>query len=95
MLAGPGIHRCDDDQHDRNGYVATDATYDDFHDVQGVQFPNQIRIWRPQEEYTITLHMVKIELNKPLTPDQFALDQPPGSTLINLDDHVHTASGGN
>ena len=81
--------------YDRNGYIATDATYDDFHDVSGVQFPNQIRIWRPQEEYTITLHMVKIELNKTMTPDQFALEQPPGSTLINLDDHVHTASGGN
>lgn len=81
--------------YDRNGYIATDATYDDFHPIDGLQFPNLIRIWRPQEEYTITLHIVKIELNKPLTPDQFALDQPPGSTLINLDNHVHTASGGN
>lgn len=81
--------------YDRNGYVATDASYDDFHPVEGVQFPNLIRIWRPQEEYTITLHMVKIELNKPMTPDQFALAQPPGSTLINLDDHTHTAAGGN
>ena len=81
--------------YDHNGYVATDATYDDFKPVNGMQFPNMIRIWRPQEEYTITLHIIKLDLNKPMTPEQFALDQPPGSTLVNLDNHVHTASGGN
>jgi len=81
--------------YDRNGYVATDASYDDFRSVDGIQFPYLIRIWRPQEEYTITLHLLKIELNKPMTPDQFALSQPPGSTLVNLDDHTHTASSGN
>ncbi len=81
--------------YDRNGYVATDASYDDFKPINGMQFPNLIRIWRPQEEYTVTLHIVKLELNKPMTPDQFALEQPPGSTLVNLDDHLHTATGGN
>ncbi len=81
--------------YDRNGYVATDASYDDFKPIDGMQFPNLIRIWRPQEEYTVTLHIIKLELNKPMTPEQFALEQPPGSTLINLDNHVHTASGGN
>jgi outer membrane lipoprotein-sorting protein len=81
--------------YDHNGFVATDATYDDFKPINGMQFPNMIRIWRPQEEYTITLHIIKLDLNKPMTPEQFALDQPPGSTLINLDNHVHTASGGN
>ncbi|HEY3927541.1 MAG TPA: DUF4292 domain-containing protein [Candidatus Koribacter sp.] len=81
--------------YDKNGYVATDASYEDFQPVDGTQFPNLIRIWRPQEEYSITLHIVKIELNKPMTPDQFALEQPPGATVINLDNHVHTAAGGN
>jgi hypothetical protein len=80
--------------YDRYGYVATDASYDDFQPIDGMQFPNLIRIWRPQEEYTITLHFVKLEINKPMTPEQFALEQPPGSTLVNLDDHVHSASGG-
>jgi hypothetical protein len=81
--------------YDRNGYVATDATYDDFKPINGMQFPNLIRIWRPQEEYTVTLHFIKLDLNKPMTAQQFALEQPPGSTLVNLDDHTHTASGGN
>ena len=82
--------------YDHNGYVATDASYEDFKPVDGTQFPNLIRIWRHQEEYTVALHIVKLELNKPMTPAQFALEQPPGSTLVNLDNnHVHTASGGN
>lgn len=80
--------------YDRSGYVATDATYDDFQPIGGIQFPYLIRIWRPEEEYTITLHFVKLVLNKPLTPEQFALEQPPGSTLVDLDNHVHSASGG-
>lgn len=81
--------------YDRNGYVATDASYDDVQPIGDVQFPHLIRIWRPQEEYTVTLHIVKLEINKAMTRAQFALEQPPGSTLINLDDHVHTAKSGN
>lgn len=80
--------------YDMKGYVATDASYEDFRPIDGTQFPYLIHIWRPQEEYSLTLHVIKLELNKPMTPDQFALEQPPGSTLVNLDDHVHTASGG-
>ncbi|WP_041855380.1 DUF4292 domain-containing protein [Candidatus Korobacter versatilis] len=80
--------------YDKNGYVATDASYDDFRPADGTEFPYQIRIWRPQEEYTVTLKIVKLDLNKPMTQDQFALEQPPGSTLVNLDNHVHSANGG-
>jgi hypothetical protein len=29
--------------------------------------------------------MVKVDLNVPLTDDQFVLTQPPGSQVINLD----------
>ena len=46
---------------------------------------NEIEIWRPQEEYSILLKMVKLELNKPLTDEQFALQQPPGAETTNLD----------
>jgi outer membrane lipoprotein-sorting protein len=80
--------------YDRNGYVATDASYDEFQPVDGVQFPRVIRIWRPQEEYTVTLHIVKLDVNKPMSAEQFALERPPGSTLVDLDNHVHTAGNG-
>jgi outer membrane lipoprotein-sorting protein len=70
---------------DKNGNVATEAHYENFQDYQGVNFPSQIQIDRPQEEYSITLKMVKLQLNTPLKPDQFDLQQPAGAQLVRLD----------
>ena len=39
---------------------------------------------RPQEEYNITLKMVKLTLNKPLKADQFQLEAPPGAVITEL-----------
>ncbi len=36
------------------------------------------------ENYDITLHMVKLELNKALTDEQFALEQPAGADVVNV-----------
>jgi len=67
--------------YDRSGAVATEADYDNFADFQGVNFPSQITINRPREEYSIHLTIEKIEVNKPLTEDQFVLAQPPGAQV--------------
>jgi outer membrane lipoprotein-sorting protein len=71
--------------YDEKGDLATDARYDDFKEDNGINLPNEIEIWRPQEEYSILLKMVKLELNRPLTDEQFALQQPPGAETTNLD----------
>jgi outer membrane lipoprotein-sorting protein len=83
--------------YDRNGYLATDATYFDFKDFEGLLFPSTIRIWRPQEEYSVTLKIEKMTINQPLTDEQFVLNQPPGSQLVQLDKGASTAAsnGGN
>ncbi len=78
--------------YDRFGYVATDATYLDFKDYSGLMFPSVIRIWRPQEEYSVTLTIDKLTLNQPLTDEQFVLNQPPGSQLVHLDSATPTAA---
>jgi hypothetical protein len=65
--------------YDEHGNLVTDARYEDFRDYEGTKFPTQIEIWRPLEEYSILLKMVKLQLNGPLTDEQFALQQPPGS----------------
>jgi len=70
---------------DKNGNIATEAHYDKFQDYQGVGFPNEIQIDRPQEEYSIVLKIVKLQLNTPLKPDQFDLQQPAGAQLVRLD----------
>lgn len=71
--------------YDEHGNLVTDARYEDFKDDNGIMFPSQIDIWRPQEEYSILLKMVKLQLNQPLTDEQFALQQPPGAEVSNLD----------
>ncbi len=71
--------------YDQDGNLATDSRYEGFKDYNGVNFPSQIEIWRPQEEYDITLTIVKLQLNEPLPDDKFALEQPPGAQVVHLD----------
>lgn len=71
--------------YDQQGNVATDVHYQNYKDFDGTTFPNTIAIERPRENYDITLSMVKLEINKPLTDDQFALEQPPGAEVVHLD----------
>jgi len=71
--------------YDDQGKLLTDARYAGYKDFDGVNFPSRIEIKRPQEEYDITLNMLKLEINKPLRDDQFALEQPPGAEVVHLD----------
>jgi hypothetical protein len=68
-----------------DGKVATDARYAEYKDFDGISFASRIEIARPQEEYDFTLNMLKVEINKPLTDDQFTLEQPAGADVIHLD----------
>jgi len=71
--------------YDEKGKVATDARYAEYKDYDGVSFPSRIEIIRPQEEYDITLNMLKAEINHPLTDEQFVLEQPAGAEVVHLD----------
>ncbi|MGA9304115.1 MAG: DUF4292 domain-containing protein [Candidatus Sulfotelmatobacter sp.] len=71
--------------YDKQGNLITDARYADYKDYDGISFPSRIEIFRPQEEYDITLNMLKVEMNQPLRDDQFALEQPPGAEVVHLD----------
>lgn len=71
--------------YDKMGNLATEATYENYRDFEGTNFPASITIVRPQEEYTIGLNVLKLKVNEPLKDDQFALNQPAGSQLVRLD----------
>jgi len=70
--------------YDEQGNVATDAHYQNYKDFSGVTFPSTIQIERPRESYDFTLNMLKLEINKTLTDDQFALEQPTGAIVVHL-----------
>jgi outer membrane lipoprotein-sorting protein len=83
--------------YDENGRLVTDVRYGEYKDYDGIKFPTQIEIERPQEEYDITLNILKLELNKPITDDQFVLQQPPGAEVVRMgqqDDPGHGSGGG-
>ena len=71
--------------YDDDGKLVTDARYAEYKDYDGVSYPSRIEIFRPQEEYDITLNMLKVEINHPLTDDQFVLEQPAGADVVHLD----------
>ena len=80
--------------YDEQGNLVTDATYKNYKDYTGVLFPSVIEIRRPEEEYDITLHMVKVEINLPLDNNKFVLEKPPGAREIHLDQQPPTPGGG-
>jgi outer membrane lipoprotein-sorting protein len=78
--------------YDLEGNVATEAQYQNYKDFSGTMFPSTIKIERPRENYDITLNMVKLEINRPLTDDQFVLEQPPGADVVKLDQSAPSAA---
>lgn len=71
--------------YDQAGTLVTDARYSKYQEYNGVLFPSKIEIKRPEEEYDITLSIVKMDLNQPLANDKFVLEQPAGAQVIHLD----------
>jgi hypothetical protein len=66
---------------DPSGDILTDARYSDWQAYDGVPFPKQIEINRPQDEYGVVMTVVKMDINKQVTDDKFVLEQPAGSQL--------------
>jgi outer membrane lipoprotein-sorting protein len=71
--------------YDAEGDIVTSALYENYREDNGVNFPWRIEIVRPQEEYDITLTILKLELNQLLPDDKFVLEQPPGVEVVHLD----------
>ncbi len=78
--------------YNRQGKLVTYARYENFINKDGILLPGMVSIQRPIEGYSLVLNMVKLDVNIPLTDDQFVLTQPPGSQLINLDTQSSAAA---
>jgi outer membrane lipoprotein-sorting protein len=77
-----------------DGQVRTEAHYEKYTEYDGVEFPAQVVINRPVEGYDITLSMVKLEINKQLTNEQFELEQPAGAEVVHLGEGSTTSAAG-
>ena len=66
---------------DPNGNILTDARFSDWKTYDGVPFPKHIEINRPRDEYAVVIDIVKMDINKGVGSDKFALEQPEGTVL--------------
>ena len=66
---------------DPAGNILTDARYSEWRNYDGVPFPKQIAIDRPQDEYAIVLTVVKMDINRGVSASKFVLEQPEGTLL--------------
>jgi Domain of unknown function (DUF4292) len=66
---------------DATGNILTDARYSDWKAYDNVPFPKHIEINRPKDEYAVVIDVVKMDINKGVSQEKFALAQPEGSTL--------------
>ena len=66
---------------DADGNILTDARYSGWKAYDRVAFPKHVEINRPRDEYGVVIDVVKMDIDKGVADDKFALDQPEGSTL--------------
>ena len=76
------------DLYNDKGQVETSATYDNYQDHNGIQFPMLIDIKRPLDELDLKLQITKLTLNQPLENDQFELKIPTGVKVQQLDQQL-------
>ena len=67
------------------GGILSDTKYSRWKTYNGIRFPSEIDIQRPQENYEVALSIGSMKINaNDVTPDKFILNQPPGTQLRRL-----------
>jgi outer membrane lipoprotein-sorting protein len=72
------------------GRMVSDINYRDFKDFEGGDYPSVIDFTRPQEDYSLRIRISKAVTNEPLRDEQFVLEQPGGTELLDLAKDLHT-----
>jgi outer membrane lipoprotein-sorting protein len=64
-----------------NSNIINETRYASWTDYSGVSFPKSLQINRPIDGYGVTISLVDMKMNVPVTDKQFELAQPAGTTL--------------
>ena len=79
-----------------DGRLDSDIAYSDWQPVGAApaagaergaartQYPRNIRIWRPQDDYKLEIRIDKLSINEAISPDRFELSQPAGTKLVRV-----------
>jgi outer membrane lipoprotein-sorting protein len=66
------------------GHLVSDINYREFKDFEGGDYPSVIDFSRPQEDYSLRIRVSKAVTNETLLDEQFVLEQPDGTELVDL-----------
>ncbi|MGH9730879.1 MAG: hypothetical protein ACRD4A_04210 [Candidatus Acidiferrales bacterium] len=66
------------------GELVSDIRTSDWQPVGGVNYPKDILLARPADEYQLDIHITQLTLNQPIAGDKFQLAQPSGTELVQL-----------
>ncbi|MFN8009235.1 MAG: DUF4292 domain-containing protein [Terriglobia bacterium] len=76
--------------YDSQGRIRTDVIFNNFQKFEGKDYPSVIDFHRPQEQYSLRIKVSKATINPSLKDDQFVLQQPQGSELVDLTKEAST-----
>jgi outer membrane lipoprotein-sorting protein len=77
------------------GRLDSDITYSDWQPLLAApavgtpmaaepSYPRDIHIWRPQDDYKLEIHILKLTVNDEISADRFELTQPTGTELVRV-----------
>jgi len=69
------------DVYDDNGRIVTTVVYSNYQRYGEIEFPAEIDISRPFDEYALKITITKFTPNEALDDEQFHLEIPPGMTI--------------
>ncbi|HEY6444195.1 MAG TPA: hypothetical protein VIY66_12735 [Candidatus Acidoferrales bacterium] len=70
--------------YDAGGKIASDVRYTGWDVFDSVNYPRQIGLSRPANDYALQIGITKATFNEPLPDDRFVLRKPPGAELVNV-----------
>jgi hypothetical protein len=66
------------------GKVGSDVHYGEWEPAGAINYPRQISLSRPGDDYKLEISIKKVMLNEIITPERFVLEQPPGTDLVRV-----------
>ena len=69
---------------DADGRLVADVHYGQWRLADGVPYPREITLVRPQDDYRLKLLVKELRLNQPLPPERFRLEPPQGVEVIEV-----------
>lgn len=80
--------------YEAGGRLVSVARYSDWQAAgEGAEYPREISVERPHDDYRLDLRITTLTLNGEVAEDSFQLAQPPGSELVRVGEKEQEAGG--